>query len=201
MDRLVHYVVVGRQREFDEGQAVAAATELFWTHGFEATSMRMLLDAMRLSKSSFYQAFESKDVLFKRCVNEYADALVCAMRETLAEADDGLAFVRTILVSVSDDAKSPETRRGCLVMNTANEFGQRRPSIAEVITRHVGRFEKVFEQALRLAEADGVWCGTRSRRATARFLVAALSGLKTMAKAGASRAELRESAEVAMLAL
>ena len=38
--------MVGRPKEFDQQVALKQAMEVFWAHGYEATSVQDLLDAM-----------------------------------------------------------------------------------------------------------------------------------------------------------
>ena len=38
--------MVGRPKEFDQQAALERAMRVFWTHGYEATSVQNLLDAM-----------------------------------------------------------------------------------------------------------------------------------------------------------
>ena len=52
--------MAGRPREFDANGARDIAMHLFWSQGYDATSLSDLLSAMGLSKSSFYQTFESE---------------------------------------------------------------------------------------------------------------------------------------------
>lgn len=60
--------------------------QLFWRQGYEATSLQDLLREMRLSKSSFYQAFGSKHALFGRCIDHYRDSLARGMQQQLEAA-------------------------------------------------------------------------------------------------------------------
>ncbi len=54
----------GRPREFDRDQALVAATDLFWRHGFEGASLAQLREAMgHISSASFHAAFKSKEAL------------------------------------------------------------------------------------------------------------------------------------------
>ncbi|WP_375382324.1 TetR/AcrR family transcriptional regulator [uncultured Sphingomonas sp.] len=65
-------VRTGRPREFDRDQALAAATELFWRHGFEGTSLAQLREAMGgISSASFYAAFKSKEALYREVLAAY----------------------------------------------------------------------------------------------------------------------------------
>lgn len=198
MDCSVHNSCMARVREFDETQVVEAAMQVFWQLGFEATSLPALLESTNLSRSSLYQAFGSKEALFERCVKAYADKLVSELRAELDATESPTAFVRSVFLSVANES---DKRRGCLVMNTANELGQRDPRFAKLISLQISRFESVFEDALRRAIEVGELADDRDVRALARYLVCALSGLRTMSKAGMSRAALRSSAEIILQAL
>ena len=99
---------MGRQKEFDEAEAIEAAMLVFWQVGFESASLPELLDAMGLSKSSFYHSFGSKEALFERCLGAYADKLVRSLREQLDRSESGLAFLRSVLFSVGEETRDNE---------------------------------------------------------------------------------------------
>jgi len=120
----------GRPLEFDPEAALEAAMQLFWTRGFEATSLQDLLDSMGIARSSFYQAFGSKQEVFLRGVERYRDWLAGELRRSMESADSGLDFIEDTLKSVAGDTKCADGRRGCLVFNSAAEFGQRDPEVA-----------------------------------------------------------------------
>lgn len=186
---------MGRTKTFDEDRAVSAAMTVFWRLGFEGTSLPDLLHAMKLSRSSMYATFGSKEALFERCVEAYSDELVGALYAELGKATSGRAFIRDVLLSVADE---PARSRGCLVMNSASELGQRVPHLAQLIGRQVHRFEAVFEAALQREEPLGARSQPKDRRALAKYLVCSLSGLKTMAKAGSSRESLSATSEIVL---
>src|SRR5271170_6529024 len=64
---------MGRPREFDEITALQAATDCFWQHGYEATSMRDLAASMGLTAPSLYNAFGDKQALFTQALQRYLD--------------------------------------------------------------------------------------------------------------------------------
>lgn len=64
---------MGRPRTFDRDQAVDQALQLFWQHGYDATSLAQLKAGLGggISAPSFYAAFGSKEALFDECVQRY----------------------------------------------------------------------------------------------------------------------------------
>jgi len=61
-----------RPREFDEDTALDAATAQFWSHGYEATSVRDLAATMGLTAASLYNAFGDKRTLYDHLRRRYA---------------------------------------------------------------------------------------------------------------------------------
>lgn len=178
--------MVGRVREFDIDQVTVVAMELFWSQGYEATSLQELILATSLSKSSFYQAFGSKHELFQRCLSLYEQNLVAGLKRMLEQAPNGLAFVQQVLLGVANETQGPNSRRGCLMMNTASEFSQSDQEVARLIKRGRKRMLAVFELAFDRAQSDGSIAQATEPEILAEYLLTCVSGLKTQVKAGNS---------------
>lgn len=191
----------GRPLEFDPDVALMAAMQVFWCKGYENTSMQDLLEAMQLSKSSLYQAFGGKQALFERCIARYGDFLTGQLRVALAEAPSGLVFIRHFLESVLDEARGELEARGCLVLNTANEFARRDPRIAEAVAEGLGRFHGLLLEAVQRAQREGDIPPERDAVMLANYLMNNMSGLKTLSKAGADEASLKGIIELVLKAL
>jgi TetR/AcrR family transcriptional regulator, transcriptional repressor for nem operon len=70
--RLVRYWVVGRVLEFDRSSTLDKALVLFWSKGYQAASLAELLEAMQISRSSFYATFGDKRSLCVECLDIFA---------------------------------------------------------------------------------------------------------------------------------
>lgn len=193
--------MLGRPREFDENGAREVAMQLFWAKGYEATSLSNLLAAMGISKSSFYQTFESKHILFEQCLNQYRDIIVSTMSKGLANAPTSMAFIRHALVDIANDTNDPLGRRGCLIMNTASEFSQRDSSIARCVEAGIQATRDIFLQAVNAAQADGDISSNTRAEILADYIVTVVSGLKNQVKAGASRKQIMNIAELSVCTL
>jgi len=192
---------IGRPLEFDPDAALEAAMQQFWAKGYEHTSMQDLLGAMNLSKSSLYQAFGGKQPLFRRCVSRYTDQIAQGLRDGLARAPSGRRFIESFLGSVVKDVRQTDGPKGCLVMNTATEFAQNEPEIAQDVSQGIARFRDVLRAAVERAQAEGEIPRDRDSGILASYLVSSMSGLKVQAKAGASPETLKGIVATVMKAL
>jgi len=191
----------GRPREFDQQQALEAAMRVFWMRGYETTSLEDLLAEMGISKSSFYQAFGSKAELFQKCLEHYRDMSAQMLQASLAGSSSGWDFIRTTLEGVADSTGKKMGRAGCLLMNTATEFGQRDASVSSTVSTGLGRIQEIFKSALERAKAEGSVTAAADTQSLALFLATNLGGLKGMARAGAAPQAIRSVIGIVLAAL
>lgn len=149
--------------------------------------MEDLLGAMAISRSSLYHAFGSKQALFERCLERYAASLVTALEADLAAAPSGRAFIVRVFDRVADSARTATGDRGCLLGNSATEFGQREPQLAGPVAAGLRELTGVFAAAVARAQVEGEVSPDADTRAMATYLVGAMNGLRTMIKAGMDR--------------
>ena len=88
---------MGRPREFDEDQAVAAAAEVFRRRGYAATSVEHLVAATGVHRGSLYGTFGSKHGLLLRTLEAAAGP-----RET-SEGRLDLCLVALIELAPADE--------------------------------------------------------------------------------------------------
>jgi len=192
---------IGRPREFDTEQALQAAMQVFWKKGYEATSLTDLLEAMKISKSSFYQTFANKHQLFENCIVQYQDTFISNMTASLRKAKTGRAFIEDTFNAKAEKAKPKSDRRGCLILNCVSEFAQKDPVIAALITKSIQKITDVFLAAIKRAQQEGDISKNKNPRPLARYLLSSMHGLTAMVKAGASPTEIREVSRVVLTAL
>ncbi|MEN0063317.1 MAG: helix-turn-helix domain-containing protein [Myxococcota bacterium] len=181
---------MARPPAFDRGNVINRAMQVFWQHGYQATSMRALSEATGLKPGSLYAAFGSKEGLFFEVLTAYgAQVKARAARErptTLIKA----WFQAHIERSIPATPGSPG--RGCLLLGSAAEIEALGPECRALVRAELDLLERTFATCL------GPKHPTPAK--TARLLVAALMGISTMARAGAERAVLNDVAQAALAA-
>lgn len=176
--------------------------QLFWSQGYEATSLQDLLKGMGLSKSSFYQGFGGKKKLFVRCMGRYRDRMALLFADLMRETDSGRAFIEHILLGAASETLQPDNlRRGCLLMNTATEFAQKDRVIAAHVTTGFKGLHTVLKNAVQRGRQDGSITAQQDAAILADFLICNLGGLKTMVKGGATEEKVKEIIEVILKTL
>lgn len=188
-----------RTKRFEPGEALDAATDLFWRKGYAATSLRDLLAGMSINRGSFYDTFGDKHAVFLASLDRFQEMRTSWINEVLENA--GLDGVQEVFRRTVDNLVRFEPRRGCLLANTAVELAPHDAEVAARISRYLRRTEEAFEGALTRAREAGQIPKQADPKVLSRFLVSNLHGLRVLSRAGSDRASLEDAARVALEAL
>ena len=189
-------MTLGRPLEFDPREALDAAMHQFWNQGYNATSLQDLLTCMELSKSSFYQTFLSKEDLFLNCITHYCEQRTKELEDKLATSSSGIKYIYLVFNSIVEN--SDNTNNGCLLVNTANEFGQRNKNVSKRVYNSLKKFEDIFKKALLKAQDKKEISKNINLNTYAFYLVSGLCGLQTMIKNGAKKKDLQNHIKIMM---
>jgi AcrR family transcriptional regulator len=143
---------VSRARTFDEVAVTSAAREVFWTNGYERTSISDIAEATGLGNGSLYAAFGSKLGLFLAVLEAYCLTRVEIAQRAMATKGSSVDAVRAFFEAIVADCASQPERRGCLMLNSIAEFGTREPRVLELCRRTNERMESAIEERLRDAD-------------------------------------------------
>ncbi|MBM0230853.1 TetR/AcrR family transcriptional regulator [Micromonospora sp. STR1_7] len=191
---------MGRPREFDVERVLESALRVFWTKGYEGTTMADLSAATNLKAGSIYGAFGSKSGLFKQVVDRYRDT-VFGYGTAALEADTVREVVRRWLLGAADATTGPDTPPGCLLVQGALVTGDAAAEArADLCARRQAAEVVLTERFASARETDDLPVTVEPRDAAA-YVIALSQGFAVQAASGASRADLRRLAELALLKL
>jgi len=189
----------GRPRAFDRQAALAQATRLFWTKGYEATSIADLTQAMGIGAPSLYAAFGSKEALYVEALRYYGenyDALVWSGFRTAPTAHEAIAcLLRDSAAALTGSLG--DNPLGCMV-TLAMVSGEDQPQLCDLMRTSRSETLRRLEARLALAVAENEVSATTDLHALARFVQTVQSGMSILARDGATRAELEAVAQVAL---
>ena len=181
----------GRPRNFDPDGVEEALVEAFWRRGYEGASMDDLVAATGASRASLYRLYGDKGALMAAAVDRYAARFDARVEATLAAGLVGRAAVAETLAASADRLCDPDAPPGCLRCRATLERNVD-PRIEAAVAR---------ANAAHAAGMARLLGGGPEAQAAAPFLSAVVSGMVTLAEAGASRAELQRVIERALSAL
>lgn len=75
----------GRPLAFNQDEALDKALKVFWSRGYEGTSMSELTEALGINKPSIYAAFGNKEELFRKALARYSTGPAFFMKDTMKE--------------------------------------------------------------------------------------------------------------------
>ncbi len=185
------------EKNFDVDVALQKAGETFWSHGYEATSMRDLLEAMGIQKGSFYDTYGSKKAAYLRSLEQYAGNRFADF-EKLVEGQGPKQSLRTLIDAIFEDCISPEGHRGCMIVNCALELAHTDTAAQRTVQRTLEYHEQSYADLIRAAQGAGEIDAKLDADATAKALLAIVIGMRVFSRAGSSRATLRTLADQAL---
>lgn len=192
---------MGRPPEFDRDVVLDRAMQVFWSRGYEATSIEHLVARMGIQRGSLYQAFGDKRTLFLAVIERYDRVVTATLLASLDGPASGRAAIREFFRLKLEAALVAGRPRGCLVTNSAAELASRDRATGTRIVAALARIEAAFLRAVVRAQAAGEIDPARDARALARFLTSSAQGLSVMAKACPDRATLTDIVEVILEAV
>lgn len=174
--------------------------EVFWTLGYEGTTMLDLQKAMGgLTAPSFYAAFGSKEQAFKEAIALHADTIGAKALQGLAGGSTAKAAVEGMLRAAIDAFSQPGKPRGCMLTLGAVNCTRANGKIQEYIREMRLRGLKFIRKRIQQGIADGdVPAGTEVN-ALVSLIAVIQAGLSMRARDGASRNELQTVVDCAML--
>ncbi|NIF40829.1 TetR/AcrR family transcriptional regulator [Burkholderia sp. Tr-862] len=192
---------MARTREFDEREVLLQAMQVFWSQGYEATSLTDLLKATGLSKSSLYDTFGSKRELFLAAFEVYRLERMRMLDGYLTSAPTAFASIRAFFEMVVEHARRDERPFGCMSCNEAVEFGPHDEEVQQLVERDFRGIEDALADAIERGKADGSIPRAKNSRKLARFLTVTHQGLQIMARSKAEVGRLDDALEVMLEAL
>lgn len=180
---------MSRPREFDVDRALHQSMEVFWTKGFKSTSFEDLTRTTQVKKQSLYCVFEDKRALFLKALALYREQSISMLEELASREISPLKKLEAIR-----DAKlcqgNETIRRGCLVVNSALEFGTDDKEVTREIEMMFANVKQILEKIIRSGQEQQLITTRHTSQELAAYVNNALLGAKIMERSGASREQI-----------
>jgi TetR/AcrR family transcriptional repressor of nem operon len=178
---------LARPREFNEADVLDAATQCFWLHGYEATSVRALAEQMGITGASLYNTFNDKQSLYRRALDHYLNQTV---RERIVRLEESLSpreAIRAFLDEVIKRSLRDKQRRGCLLVNSALEVAPHDPEIRRLVTQELQQIQGFFHRCLLKGQKAGTITTAQSAEDMSKLFLGVLLGIRVLARTAPQR--------------
>jgi len=184
--------------QFDDDAVINSAMDVFWRHGYSASSIDQLATAMGLSRSSLYKRFRDKDGLFEEVLSTYVERVVRRMNSV--RGDTKRQQLEALLHEFLPREGRAARPAGCMLARSCAEMIDLPPGGQSVARRGLTRQRAVLDGILREAVANGELASTADVDGLAWHYLGVLHAIMNLPQAGATVSELRRVIELAMLA-
>ncbi|HLJ86675.1 MAG TPA: TetR/AcrR family transcriptional regulator [Candidatus Angelobacter sp.] len=192
---------MARPKEFDTQAVLDQAMDLFWSKGFEATSMSDLVEHLGLARQSVYDTFGDKRAVYTAALRSYCQQRVANARALFRSDSPVRAVLHEYLSHTIDKALGEEDPRGCMLINAAVELASADEATRELVTNTLKAIGRELTIRLRRAQENGEIGKHQDPVALARFFGSVMAGLLVLVKTTRERRALEDVVDVALKTL
>lgn len=188
----------GRPREFCVDVALAKALRVFWSKGYEGSSLTDLTEAMGITRPSLYAAFGNKESLFRKALELYECEKLEYVGQAIAQPT-ARKVAETMLRGAVENMASRDEPHGCLRVIASATCGPEAQSVRdELMDRGKVIHQQIIERFER-AKAEGDLPAHIDVDGLTDLLKAVLQGISVQASNGATREELERLVETGLM--
>jgi AcrR family transcriptional regulator len=190
---------MGRARAFDSDEALDRAMTVFWSKGYEGTSLSDLTEAMGINRPSLYAAFGNKQELFRKALERYGDGPSSYERRAMAQPT-AREVAEGLLRGAADVQTDPATPAGCLAVLGTTYCAEDSSPVGKIVIEFRLAGQAAIRERFERARADGDLPADADPQALTHYLSTVVCGMAVQAASGASRKDLERVIELAMRA-
>jgi TetR/AcrR family transcriptional repressor of nem operon len=184
-------------KQFDREAVLTKAMEVFWSNGFEATSMQDLVDALGINRGSLYATYGDKRALFIEALRRYDTEQRAVLMLRLANRHSPRGAIIAVFDLSVDAALHDSRRSGCFIVNTSIELSTHDTEIGEIVEHGLKETERFFRERIEAGQARGEIAPEIDAPSMAQALLGLLTGLRVLARSRSEEALLRNIARQA----
>ncbi|MBO3699252.1 TetR/AcrR family transcriptional regulator [Roseivirga sp. E12] len=192
---------MARTKSFVESEVLDKALNLFWTQGYNATSIQDLVDHLGINRASIYDTWGDKHGLYLETLRQYRRNNSSKLLEKLRSEQSAKKIIKDFLDDIVADSSTDAMKKGCYLSNSATELANCDQVINDIFTDNRIKMEGVLNELIKEGQESGEFSTRHSSEAYARFIFNTAGGMRVLAKGDISEAELADVVSIALSAL
>lgn len=180
---------MARHKEFEINEVLDKAMYLFWSQGYEKTSMQELVDTMGIHRRSIYDTFGDKHALFIQALQRYQLLQSQRLQHLLEQQVPVTDIIRIFLETTVDNQALP---KGCLMVNSGVELGTLDPEVSALVEGAYTHTEQCLSDLLVAGQGSGEIQADLDAELLAHYFMNAWLGLRTTVKTAVDQQKLTD---------
>jgi AcrR family transcriptional regulator len=172
---------------------------LFWSKGYDGTSLSDLTEAMGINRPSLYATYGNKQELFRKALERYGDGPSSYEREALARPT-AREVAEGLLRGAADVQTDPGTPAGCLATLGTTYCADDSSRVGKVLIASRLAGHAAIRERFQRARAEGDLPADADPNSLTHYIGTVVCGMAVLAASGATRQELERVIELTMRA-
>jgi TetR/AcrR family transcriptional regulator, transcriptional repressor for nem operon len=165
---------------FKEEEVLGTITQLFWTKGYNGTSIDELVNASGLSRSSLYDTFGGKHELFLKSLQHYLQQTNEALEQELQNISSPKKKIEYFFRFAVNDILNDKKRKGCFMVNSSTELCNIDKKVAGMAVNNMENVTAQFAQWIKAGQKSGEISNTQPAGTLSVSLYASFCGMQVM---------------------
>jgi TetR/AcrR family transcriptional repressor of nem operon len=176
------FLVMARTKDFDENEVLTKAMNLFWSRGYNATSMEDLINGLGISRSSLYDTYTNKHNLFIKALEHYQQMGASSLQEIMNTPGSAKETIKKLIEQATVGISDGKKRMGCFMVNAEVEVAPHDKKVSNLVCSNDKQMEEIFYQVIQKGKKTGEIKNPQDARTLARFIANSVKGMHVTAK-------------------